>query len=127
MGLCGGLSHLEGSGFNKIRLVLNDFYASNGTNGRIAEIGLINYGSQGVKETFVSRGGCNGIYGNLLPNKNSDIDLGSSEKHWKTVYADKVVGALPEVTEADAGKFLRISGAGSIIAETIPYAEEVAF
>ena len=121
-------SHKGGAGFNRIRLVLNNFNGNGaGTNGRIAQIGLINFGSQGVKETFVSRGGCNGIYGNLLPNKNSDIDLGSSEKHWKTVYADKVVGALPEVTESDAGKFLRVSGAGSIIAETIPYAEEVAF
>lgn len=121
------LSHLEGSGFNKIRLVLNDFYASNGTNGRITEIGLINYGSQGVKETFVSRGGCNGIYGNLLPNKNSDIDLGSNEKRWKTVYADEIIGALPAITTSDSGKFLRVSADGTWIAENIPQIEEVAF
>ena len=121
-------SHRDGAGFNKIRLVLNKF-SGNGqfNNGRISEIGLISFNSRGVSNVYISRGGCDGIYGNLLPNKNADVDLGSEAKHWKTVYADKIVGALPEVTTADAGKFLRVSGGGNIIAETFLNAEEVEF
>ena len=114
------LSHLDGKGFSQIRLVLNGFYAENGTVGRIAQIGLINYGSSGVKETFISRGGCEGIYGNLSPNKNSDINLGSGDKHWNTIYVDEIVGAIPTVTASDSGKFLRVSANGSWVAEAIP-------
>ena len=121
------LSHLDEKGFTQIRLVLNGFYAENGTVGRIAQIGLINYGSSGVKEIFISRGGCEGIYGNLLPNKNSDINLGSGDKRWNTIYVDEIVGAIPTVTASDSGKFLRVSANGSWVAETVPQIEEVAF
>lgn len=109
-----------------IRIVLKRFIGNwDFTNGRIAQIGIRGFNSIGAAEGFVSRGGCEGIYGNLIPNKNSTINLGSSEKHWQTVYADNIIGALPSITEADVGKFLRISSEGKIIAEQLTNVSEV--
>ena len=79
-------------GFNRIRIVISDF--ANGSNRRIAQIGLINYSSSGISEVAISRGGCNGIYGSLIPYTNNNIDLGSSSKVWKNIYATTFTGAL---------------------------------
>ena len=111
------------TGFNSIRIVLSDFNIK--TDARIAQIGLINYSSKGVAETFISRGGCSGIYGDLIPHTDSNINLGSSEKHWQTVYAENIIGALPTITTADAGKFLRVSSEGKIIVEQLINVSEV--
>ena len=86
-------------GFNRLRIVLSGFATTNSTSGkRIAQVGLINYGSEGVKETFISRGGCNGIYGSLLPQSNNSLDLGSSSKKWANVYATNFVGKASSAT-----------------------------
>ena len=74
-------------GFNKLRIVLSDFKESNA---RIAEIGIVSYNSDGIGEVSISRGGCSGIYGDLLPFKDSDINLGSQTKAWKEIYAKKI-------------------------------------
>ena len=75
-------------------------------------MGLINYGSEGVKETFISRGGCNGIYGSLLPHSNNSLDLGSSSKKWANVYATTFSGTATKATAdkdgvAFQGNYLR--------------------
>ncbi|MBQ9330744.1 MAG: hypothetical protein IJ221_07190 [Oscillibacter sp.] len=88
-------------GFNQLRIVLTDF---NSSSNRIAQIGLINYGSAGVNETFISRGGCAGIYGSLVPHSDGSIDLGSSAKKWKTVYASTFSGKATSAGTADALK-----------------------
>lgn len=79
-------------GFNRLRIVLSDF--NNASNRRIAQIGLVNYGSAGVTETFISRGGCSGVYGSLIPHTTNNVDLGSSSKKWKNVYATTFTGSL---------------------------------
>jgi len=76
-------------GFNQIRVVLKNW---NNSAGRIAQVGLINYNSAGVNETFISRGGCNGIYGDLIPNENSSMNLGSSSKKWLNAYVTNING-----------------------------------
>ena len=88
-------------GFNQLRIVLTDF---NSSSNRIAQIGLINYGSAGVNETFISRGGCAGIYGSLVPHSDGSIDLGSSARKWKTVYASTFSGKATSAETADALK-----------------------
>lgn len=91
-------------GFNKMRIILSGFGANLTTgNTRIAQIGLISYGSAGAKETFVSRGGCNGFYGSLIPQTNSNVDLGSTTKYWKNGYFTNIngvaVGNSPKFTD----------------------------
>lgn len=82
-------------GFNRLRVVLSDFYNTSSTSGkRIAQVGLLNYGSYGVTETYISRGGCAGIYGSLVPHTTNSINLGSSSKKWANVYATTFTGAL---------------------------------
>ena len=49
---------------------------------------MIEYGSQGLKETFISRGGCDGIYGNLLPYNSGLYSLGTNSKKWGNIYSN---------------------------------------
>lgn len=78
-------------GFNKLRVVLSGWNSPNdSSHKRIAQIGLINFSSNGVKETYVSRGGST-MYGdlntkNLYPTATNASDLGSSGKQYKAIY-----------------------------------------
>lgn len=82
-------------GFNRLRVVLSNFNNTSSTSGkRIAQVGLMAYNSAGVTETFISRGGCSGIYGNLIPYTTNSYNLGSSSKKWANVYATTFTGAL---------------------------------
>ena len=81
----------EGGGFNKIRLTFSDWNTA--TIFRIAQIGIINYSSLGLRETFLPRDGGE-MYGNISPYNNSSYDLGSSSKKWNNVYANTFKGAL---------------------------------
>ena len=82
-------------GFNRLRVVLSGFNNPTSTSGkRIAQVGLLNYGSAGATETYISRGGCAGIYGSLVPHTTNSINLGSSSKKWANVYATTFTGAL---------------------------------
>lgn len=90
-------------GFNRLRVVLSGFNTPSTTSGkRISQIGLLNYGSYGVTETFISRGGCSGIYGNLLPHANNTLNLGSDTKKWANVYATNFVGNASSASTAAA-------------------------
>ena len=75
------------NGFNKIRLTFSNFASSRF---KISCIGVLKYNSTGMQETFVSRGGCSGIYGNLTPYSNNSVSLGTSAKRWSNVYAGTV-------------------------------------
>lgn len=82
-------------GFNRLRIVLSGFNQSGSSYGRrLAEIGLVNYSSGGLTETFISRGGCDGIYGNLRPQTDNTAYLGGSAKRWLAVFASNFNGAL---------------------------------
>lgn len=96
---CANNANINNDGrFNRLRIVLSDF---NGDSPRIAEIGLINYNSKGPQNTYISRGGCEGIYGDLLPHANNTINLGSSSKKWRNVYTNKINDKAP-VTSSDS-------------------------
>ena len=76
-------------GFNRIRIVLTSF----GTvNPRVAQIGLINYGSSGVRNTYMSRGIDDYIFRNITPNSNNTYNLGDSSHKWANVYATNFNG-----------------------------------
>lgn len=71
-------------GFNRIRIVISGF----GTGGkRIAQIGLVNYGSSGVAQTYMSRGANDRVYRTISPFATNTYDLGESSYKWNNVYA----------------------------------------
>ena len=91
-------------GFNRMRIVLSGFISGNPTgNTRIAQIGLINYDSAGVRETYMSRGIDDPIFRNVTPNSNNTYDLGSSSKKWSNGYFTNIngvaVGSSPKFTD----------------------------
>ena len=85
-----GASNAAG-GFNKVRITLSNWASS--TSLRIAAIGIINYASLGLRETFLPKDG-GSVYGGITPFTNNVFDLGSSSNKWANVYATKFTGAL---------------------------------
>ena len=95
---------LASRGFNRMRIVLSGFTSGNPTsNTRIAQIGLINYGSAGVRETYMSRGIDDPIYRSITPNTNNSYNLGTSSKKWANGYFTNIngvaVGSSPKFTD----------------------------
>lgn len=70
-------------GFNKIRITLSSWGASN--NFRMATIGILNSGSFGLRKVFLPRDG-GYLYGALTPYSTNTYDLGSSSKMWRNIY-----------------------------------------
>lgn len=91
-----------GGGFNKIRFTFSTFATS--TIFRISQIGIYNYGSSGVAETYLWKGG-GGMYGDITPINNSAISLGSSSNYWKNLYVTNIngvaVGSSPKFTDTN--------------------------
>ena len=81
----------EGGGFNKIRLTFSGWNSSNIF--RIAAIGVVNYGSSGLRETFLPKDGGE-VFGSISPYNNEQYDLGTSSKKWKNIYANTFTGSL---------------------------------
>lgn len=81
---------LGSTGCNRIRIVLKNPKK----NLRIAQIGLINYSSAGVTETFVSRGGST-MYGTLTsqevkPRSNNTYNLGAASAQYNAIYGKTI-------------------------------------
>lgn len=72
-------------GFNKIRFVLTKFA---NTSPRIAQIGIINYSSNGTRYTTMSRGIDDAVWRNITPDATKTYSLGSSSKLWNGVYGN---------------------------------------
>lgn len=81
-------SHLSGTGFDRVKITMTNL---NSNIFRIAQVFVLNYGSSGLKETYMSRGGCDGVYGDILPFTDTLYDLGSISKRWKTIYANSFI------------------------------------
>lgn len=75
---------------DKMRLTMGNLPATI----RICEIGLINYGGQGLRTPYMSRGIDDGVFRNISPNTTGAYNLGTSSKHWGTVYANTLTGSL---------------------------------
>lgn len=88
-------------GFNKLKITLNTWNIQRDR--RIAQIGLLSFDSYSLYETFISTGGANNIYGNLVPFDNNKIDLGSLSKYFKNLYINNIngvnLGNNPEFTD----------------------------
>lgn len=91
-----------GGGFNKIRFTFSGWNTA--TIFRISQLGVYNYGSQGVRETYMSRGIDDAIYRNITPNSNNTFNLGSSSNKWNTVYATTFNGNATSATKATGDK-----------------------
>lgn len=79
-----------GAGFNKIRLTFSNWTTANGF--RIAQIGVYNYGSSGVRETYMSRGTDDYVFRNITPNATNTYSLGDSSHKWKDVQTTSLNG-----------------------------------
>lgn len=93
-----------GGGFNKIRFTFSSFNTSSNSGFRIAQLGIYNYGSLGLRETYVSRGGSE-IFGTINPYQNNGADLGTSAKYFNNAYITKLngvaVGSSPKFTDTN--------------------------
>lgn len=81
-----------GGGFNKIRFTFSDWNSA--TIFRIAQLGVYNYGSAGLRETYMSRGADDPIFRSITPYSNNTYNLGSSSNKWSNVYATTLTGTL---------------------------------
>lgn len=70
-------------GFNRLRVVLTNFV---GTSPRIAQIGLIQYSSLGLRNGYMSRGIDDQLYRSLTPAKNLTYNLGNGNNRWLNIY-----------------------------------------
>lgn len=90
------------SGFNKIRYTLSSFQTASASGFRIAQVGVYNYGSLGLRETFLPKDGGD-LYGNIQPYSNNGADLGTSSKYFNNAYVTKIngvsVGNSPKFTD----------------------------
>lgn len=90
-----------GAGFNKIRLTFSAWNTA--TIFRISQIGVYNYGSSGVRETYMSRGIDDYVFRNITPNTTNTYSLGDSSHKWKDVQTTTLNGttipASPKFTD----------------------------
>lgn len=104
----------SGAGFNKVRLTFsfaNGAYSSSIF--RIAQIGILNYGSLGLREPYMSRGIDDSVLRSITPANTSTYSLGSSSLYWANLYANTIysskiastvqVGTSTQSTIANAG------------------------
>ena len=83
-----GQSNASG-GFNKVRLTFSGW--ANATIFRIAQIGIINYGSLGLRENYMSRGIDDEVLRNITPYYNGKYNFGSATKRWLAGHFLKLV------------------------------------
>ena len=88
----------SGSGFNKIRFTFSDWATANIF--RIAQLGVYNFGSAGLREPFMSRGIDDYVFRDITPNTNNTYNLGSSDKKWANIYATTFNGNATTATSA---------------------------
>lgn len=84
------MSHNSGTGFNKIRFTFSSW--NNSTGFRLSALGVLSYGSFGLREVFIPRDG-GVLYGPLSPYANNAYDLGSSSKMWRNIYGNLIGNA----------------------------------
>ena len=84
------------NGFNKIKITLSSW---NSTQFRISQIGVYNYGSLGVRQTYMSRGMDDPVFRSITPYSNNTYSLGSSSNKWANVYATTFAGNLSGIAD----------------------------
>ena len=84
------------TGFNKLKFTFSDW--NNATIFRIAQIGIYNYGSAGLREPFMSRGANDPVYRSITPATTNTYDLGSSSYKWNNIYGNLTGNVTGNVT-----------------------------
>lgn len=108
-----GATH-AGGGFNKVRFTFSVWATS--TIFRISQLGIYNFGSLGLRETYMSRGVDDAVFRSITPNANVTYNLGSSSNKWNHAYAkylnDTEIPASPKFTDTtDLGSMTGTLGA----------------
>ena len=93
-------------GFNKLRITLTNFISRSP---RIAQIGLINYASDGVREICLPKDGGD-LYGSITPYTDSTYNLGSSTKKWNRIYANTFNGTATSANKLASARTITLSG-----------------
>ena len=97
--------HNGETGFNKIKFTFSG-WASNDSF-RIACLGVLNFDSRGLRETFLPKDGGT-LYGGIAPYANNAYDLGSSSFKWRNIYGN-LVGNADTVDGKHASDFASAS------------------
>ena len=97
--------------FDRLRFVLTNF---NGTNPRIAGIGVITYNSSGLTETLLSRAGGT-MLGSLIPQNTDTYALGDSSHRWVSLYAKGVTAETVTTTNATATTITSSTYSGRVL------------
>ena len=91
-----------GGGFNKIRITLSNFATISTSGLRIAQIGVYNYNSYGLRETYLPKDGGE-LYGTIQPYSNNGANLGTASKYFNSAYITNIngvaVGNSPKFTD----------------------------
>lgn len=90
-------------GIRYIRFTFKNFASANFS---LAQLGLVQYSSQGLRLTSMSRGIDDPVYRSITPYATNTYDLGSSSKYWNNGYFTKInsvtVGSSPKFTDTTA-------------------------
>ena len=106
----------------KIKIIISqwEYNAQN----RIAQIGLVNYASAGIRKQIMSRGVDDQVWRSITPATTNTYNLGSSTNKWGTVYATTFDGnatsatSTSQLTGIGANKFLIGQGTNSAVIGT---------
>lgn len=97
-----GTTNGTGGGFNQIRFTFTDWNTISTSGFRIAQIGVFNYSSFGLRETFLPKDGGE-IYGTINPYNNNGANLGTSAKYFNNAYITNIngitIGSSPKFTD----------------------------
>lgn len=89
--------------YNGIRITLTNWKRNDESGRRIAEIGVVDYNSEGARRPFMSRGADDPIYRGITPAKNVTYDLGSNVYKWRQVFAESFQGKASKVVIQQGG------------------------
>lgn len=67
----------------KIIVVCSNFH---NTTPRISEIGLVKFNSEGIAQSFMSRGSSDDVWRSIIPAQNDTYDLGGAAAAWRNMY-----------------------------------------
>ena len=74
---------LTGVEIKKIIVICSNFHS---TTPRISEIGLVKFNSEGIAQSFMSRGSNDDVWRSIVPAQNNTYDLGGEAAAWRNMY-----------------------------------------
>ena len=74
---------IGGTVIKKIVVICSNF---RNTTPRISEIGLVKFNSEGIAQSFMSRGSSDDVWRSIIPAQNNTYDLGGAAAAWRNMY-----------------------------------------